>query len=307
MLPRRALLASAAAAGLAGAARAATADTADGVSPAGFLLPQPVQAPARSDYIAAPGAYLFFRDTQGTGVPVVLLHPLSGNVESWAYQQPVFAAAGYRVIAYSRRGFNPSQIIDPSQNPTDSADLLTLVNALQLTHLHLVGCAGGAFVAADFAGDHPDRLHSLTLAGSLIAQDDPLVQDTRDALNPKEFAAMPAQDRELGPSYRAVNPDGVARWTAIAQSARAGQPAAQKSPFSSKPPTTFDSLPRGVPKLLLTGDADQYMPPALLAQAMAKLRNAEMAVIAGAGHAAFWEQPAVFNRIVLDFIGRHTA
>jgi pimeloyl-ACP methyl ester carboxylesterase len=309
MLHRRALLGAIAATGLAGAgsSHAAPTPAPDGTDPAGYLLPQPVQAPARCDYVTAPGAYLYFRDTQGAGTPVIFLHPLTGDVESWAYQQPVFAAAGYRVIAYARRGFNPSQITDPSQNPTEAEDLLTVITALQLKRVHLVGAGAGALVAADFAADHANRQHSLTLADSLIAPDDPLVQGTRDGLTPKEFLAMPAQDRELGPSYRAVNKDGVARWIAIEQTARAGQPAAQRSPFSTKPPSILTAMPDAVPKLLLTGSADAYMPPALLQQAAAKVQNAEVAVIQGAGRASFWEQPSVFNRAVLDFIARHNA
>ena len=51
---------------------------------------------------------LHVEDTGGSGRPVVLIHgwPLSGA--SWAHQVPAFAAAGYRVISYDRRGFGRS-------------------------------------------------------------------------------------------------------------------------------------------------------------------------------------------------------
>jgi len=61
-----------------------------------------------------------------------------------------------------------------------------------------------------------------------------------------------------------------------------------------------------VPTLLLTGDADLYTPPPMLARMAERIPNREIAVIDGAGHAAFWEQPEVFNTTVLDFIGRHS-
>ena len=269
--------------------------------------PAPAQAISRSDYVLAPGAFLFYRDTQGPGAPVVLLHPETAGVESWIYQQPVFAAAGYRVITPARRGFNPTEVIDGSRQPADADDLLTVLQALNLKRVNLIGCGAGAAVAADFAADHPDMLHSLVLASDPIAPEDPLVKAAQPVLNPKGLGTLPAEFRELGPSYRAANPGGVVRWIAIMQAARAGQAARQPSMFNGKPPTTFASLPGRVPKLLLTGSADLFMPPALLRQAMSRLTNAEMAVIADAGHTPFWEQPRAFNRVVLDFIGRHSA
>jgi hypothetical protein len=40
---------------------------------------------------------------------VVFLHPAAtGDPKVWAYEQPVFAKAGYRVISYARRGYYKS-------------------------------------------------------------------------------------------------------------------------------------------------------------------------------------------------------
>jgi pimeloyl-ACP methyl ester carboxylesterase len=47
------------------------------------------------------------------------------------------------------------------------------------------------------------------------------------------------------------------------------------------------------------------MPPSRAARFAAHVPGCETAVIAEAGHSAYWEQPAAFNRLVLDFIGRH--
>jgi pimeloyl-ACP methyl ester carboxylesterase len=32
----------------------------------------------------------------------------------------------------------------------------------------------------------------------------------------------------------------------------------------------------------------------------------ETAVVAEAGHSVYWERPEIFNRTILDFIGRHS-
>src|ERR1700756_2411874 len=65
--------------------------------------PQP--PPAREAYADVPGARIWFKDTGGNGVPVIFLHAATGSVRNWEKQLPVFAAAGYRVIAFDRRGW----------------------------------------------------------------------------------------------------------------------------------------------------------------------------------------------------------
>ena len=66
--------------------------------------PIPEQVPAAEGFAAVPGARLWYWDTGGQGEPLVLCHPASQSSQIWLYQQPVFAEAGYRVIAFSRRG-----------------------------------------------------------------------------------------------------------------------------------------------------------------------------------------------------------
>jgi pimeloyl-ACP methyl ester carboxylesterase len=78
--------------------------------------------PAREGIAALADTLLWFWDTGGSGEPIVLLHPASGSGLIWGYQQPVFAKAGYRVIAYSRRGYYKSQPIERARPGIGSED-----------------------------------------------------------------------------------------------------------------------------------------------------------------------------------------
>ena len=60
-----------------------------------------------------------------------------------------------------------------------------------------------------------------------------------------------------------------------------------------------------VPVLLLTGEADLYAPPPLQRMIAAHLRRHEMVTLREVGHAPYWEVPAEFNRLVLNFLGRN--
>src|SRR5262245_22351747 len=106
---RRRLLGGAAALAASGAAFAAggTSASAEGIprtdSPV-RVIPIPRQVPAVEGYAPVPGGRVWFWDTGGSGIPIIFMHPFSGSFEVWPYQQPYFAKAGFRVIAYSRRG-----------------------------------------------------------------------------------------------------------------------------------------------------------------------------------------------------------
>ncbi len=55
----------------------------------------------------------------------------------------------------------------------------------------------------------------------------------------------------------------------------------------------------------MTGDADLYAPPPLLQLFAARIKGSEISIIPEAGHSAYWEQPELFNRAVLNFLGKH--
>jgi len=128
----------------------------------------PSTPPARQALADLPGVRLWFTDTGGHGEPVVLLHAITGTSESWTPQIGTLAKAGYRVIAFDRRGWGRS-IANPSSGPQPghaSEDLHALADYLSLGRFHLVGVAGGGFVALDYAAWHGDRLRSLVVGAS---------------------------------------------------------------------------------------------------------------------------------------------
>ena len=266
--------------------------------------PPPPQAPVQEGMAEVGGARLWYWDTGGSGDAIVLLHPATGSGAVWGYQQPVFAAAGYRVIGYSRRGHYKSESGPHDRPGTASGDANALADFLELDRFHLLGTAAGGFAAADYAVSYPDRLLSLILASTQGGAQDPAFRETIACVAPPEFIRMPASFRELGPSYRAAYRDGVALWEALEHQSLSGprirQPTANQLSWER-----IETI--RVPTLMFTGDADLYMPPAMMHEYARHIRNCETAVIAGAGHSAYWEQPDAFNRLVLDFIGRHRA
>jgi len=233
----------------------------------------------------------------GGGEAVLLLHPGSGSADVYRHQRTVSAEAGFRVVAYSRRGQGGSELGSDAATCFAVDDLFALMDRLGLERAHLVGNALGGFVALDAALTRPGRVRSLVLACSMMGIDEPDYQATSKSLRPPAFDALPATVKELGPSYRAGDPAGVAAWQALHERAGKGQPVRLRSRLTWAAIATLQ-----VPVLLLTGDADLWIPPALLRRVALKFSNSRVAIVADAGHSAQWEQPAAFNRLVLDFL-----
>jgi pimeloyl-ACP methyl ester carboxylesterase len=262
----------------------------------------PAQAPAKTGLAQLADVKLWYWDTCGDGEPVVLLHPMTGSGLVWPYQQPVLAKSGYRVLGYSRRGFHNSEAGPADKPATGSQDLHELLSVLGIGKFHAVATAGGAFVAADYAVSHPDRLHTLTLACSLLGLEDAELTTLTSRLRTPGFDALPACFRELSPSYRAANGQGTERWNELERTSLSGPRALQ--PLANR--ITLASLARlTMPTLLIAGDADLIAPPPVARLFARHIPDCRLEVIPECGHSAYWERPAVFNEIVSGFLRRH--
>src|ERR1700729_3969371 len=122
----------------------------------------PAQAAVREAVAELPGTRLWYWDIGGSGRPVVLMHAATHSAAGWVYQQPVLAAAGYRAIGYSRRGYFRSDPDDPGNPGVAADDLDNLTRYLNLDTVDLVAAAQGGFFALDFALAFPGKVRSLT-------------------------------------------------------------------------------------------------------------------------------------------------
>ena len=265
-------------------------------------VPVPAQVPTKEAVAQLADTQLYYWDTGGDGQPIVLMHPNSGSAMIWGYQQPAFAKAGYRVIAYSRRGYTNSAPIVEGKAGNAADDLLALVDALGIRKFHMVAAASGGTTAAEFAVLHPDRLYSLTVSSNTLGLRSGEIRKMAQSILPKNWDdIVPSEIQELGPSYRAANPEGVKQWLELEHKAWVGSVRGQ-----GRREVTEEKLAQlKVPVLLIAGAADMSTPPSISRVLQSKIPNSELVVAPESGHSVYWEQPDFFNRAVLDFIGRN--
>ncbi len=111
---------------------------------------------------------IYYED-HGSGRPVVLIHGYPLNGHSWERQERVLLAAGYRVIAYDRRGFGRSSM--PASGfdyDTFAADLNALLGHLDLTDAVLCGFSMGTGEVTRYLGTFGSaRVRKAVLIGAI--------------------------------------------------------------------------------------------------------------------------------------------
>ena len=91
---------------------------------------QSQQLTLHEGFVDVPGAKIYYIDSGGPGAPVVFLHASAGSAELW--EIPAFTRAGYRFIAYERRGFGRTVANAKGPPSTGPDDLLALVDHLKI-------------------------------------------------------------------------------------------------------------------------------------------------------------------------------
>lgn len=259
---------------------------------------------------------LYYED-HGAGRPVVLIHgyPLDG--QSWEKQQRAILAAGYRVIAYDRRGFGRSGRPTTGYDyDTFAADLKALLDALDLTEVSLVGFSMGTGEIARYLGTYGSRRIA---KAAFLGPQQPYLRLTDD--NPTgaapNFDGLKAQatedrfawfdgyfenfynlDENLGSRISEAAVRGS--WATAAQASWYAASACVDAWL-----TDFrgDIEKIDVPSLILHGTADRILPIDATARAFrTRLPDADYVEIEGAPHGLLWTHAEEVNAALLTFL-----
>jgi len=258
-------------------------------------------------------------DTGGSGRPVVLLHGWPLSSAAFKPQLSALRQAGYRVIAYDRRGFGRSD--EPRRGydyDTLADDLNGVLTELDLRDVTLVGFSmGGGEVARYITNQGDDRVHSVVFASAVppyMLQSD----DNPDGPLTKEVAAkMTADLTEDRDSFfdefttKFFSVDGELKVTeeqrqeAIALCHQSDQNAAMQCMASFGMTDFRDDLPNiGVPTLVLHGDGDAVVPfEGSGARTHKAIPHSELVLLTDAPHGCNVSHANEWNAALIEFLG----
>ena len=245
------------------------------------------------------GTEIFYKDW-GTGRPIVFSHGWPLTADAWDSQMLFLADHGYRVIAHDRRGNGRSgQTWAGNDMDTYADDLATLIDALDLQGVMLVGHSTGGGEIARYIGRHGNkRAAKAVLIGAvppfmLQSAANPIGAPISvfDGLRTNVLADRSQFYKELAvPFYGYNKPDAKPSQGVIDSFWQQGMLGSIKGQYDcikafSETDFTADLKKIEVPTLLLHGDSDQIVPLAISSERSAKLvRNATLKVYPGAPH-----------------------
>ncbi|RYF19008.1 MAG: alpha/beta hydrolase [Comamonadaceae bacterium] len=255
-----------------------------------------------------------YYERQGEGPAVLFCHGAGSNAATWWQQLPAFAAR-HTCLTMDIRCFGRS--VAPTaefslENFVD--DVLAILQQEGIGRVTLVGQSLGGMIGLKLALTHPARVAAFVACDSSLAIDHPVLLDII-ATRQLTHRAATIEQRSLGRWFLENHPDRAALYAQInhfnpsAHSIPAAEWGAAITglmrPERLIPRDALRSL--ACPALFLVGSEDPIVPVAVMREVSGLARDSEVLVIEEAGHSAYFEQPAEFNRHVLDFIQRRAA
>jgi non-heme chloroperoxidase len=251
--------------------------------------------------------------TWGSGRPVILLHGWPLSADTWDEAAMAIAAAGFRTIAYDRRGFGRStQPYDGYDYDTLTDDLAAVMESTGAKDATLVGFSmGGGEVARYMSRYQGKNVIKAGLISSVVPYL-PKADDNPKGVNPKAFEKMTEgmmKDRAhfwgafFKDFYGGKASDEVMEW-----SRKLAMEASFKATLDcAKGFTTTDFRPDlaafSVPTLIIHGTADKTVPidPSARAAA-AKIRDAKLIEYEGSPHGLFVTDKERLHQDLVDFV-----
>jgi 3-oxoadipate enol-lactonase len=237
----------------------------------------------------------------GEGSLLLFLHGIRGTRHNWARQVEFFSPR-FKAAAWDARGYGDSDDYEGALQFEAHfiADLLRVLDHFGAEKVHLAGLSMGGRIARNFALRHPERLHSLVLAGTSPGFNALSGDELKRFVDERRKATPEGARRLLG--SRAV----PAAYDTLWKSMQAVHPASfEKTLEASVAQDHAAPIERiRVPTLVMVGDEDRVYPPHLAQEIARRIPGAELVTLKGVGHLSNLEQPEEFNQAVMDFLIR---
>jgi pimeloyl-ACP methyl ester carboxylesterase len=220
-------------------------------------------------------------------------------------------------VSFNARGYPPSGVPESDRDYSQehaTRDIAAVLDALGIAAVPLVGVSMGAASVLQFALANPARALSATLVGIGTGSDDPAQFREGAEANAKAILAhgMPALAETMGkaPNRYRLKDKNPAEFRRFIEKLSAMSPVGHANTMRGvqgrRPPLYVHEARIArlrVPALVVVGDEDAgcRKPSEFLGRA---LPGARLEVVPTTGHAVNLEEPALFNRLCLEFVDR---
>ena len=260
--------------------------------------------------VRSEGCDLYYEEA-GDGVPILLIHPAGATASTWGVAVEELARTG-RVITYDRRGYARSSGQPVRSMSTHTTDAAAILQTLRTPPAVVVGTSAGAAIAVDLAVRRPDVVRAV------IAHEFPwrFTRHTPTASQAKAItkigllALLGRQDDAAEALLRAAYSyrGGGSAWDAFPQEwRRIGRENAKRALADFRNsivtyPSGRDLATIRVPVVCSYGARSPDSMARLVRSLAFAIPNARTCRIEGAGHAAPFDAPSKFVKLITDAI-----
>jgi 3-oxoadipate enol-lactonase len=256
---------------------------------------------------AGDGTVIYY-ETWGRGEPLLLVSGLATDLRIWACQRLVFGRR-FRCIALDNRGSGRSgKPPGPYTLEQMADDAVAVLDAEGVERAHVLGHSMGSYVVQVMAVQHPDRLRSLTLAGTACRHQPwrlDLLTQWKETARTRGVHVWARRAFPWLLGRRTARMFGLwinLLWPIILQ-----QPAhafdGQIEALIGAPDCERSGLEAlSVPTLVVAGEQDPLTTPVDAAEVASLIPGARLVTVRGAGHGLMLEAAPDFNAVVLDFL-----
>lgn len=240
----------------------------------------------------------------GDGVPVLLLHAWGETHRTFDRLLPLLPDTMHLVVPDQRGVGQSSKPADGYALPDGAADVIALLDALEIETCWLIGTSSGGYLAQQVSLDHPARVGGMVLVGSpsnlqrplpasfgesLSSFHDPVTRTDIDALHGALPLHSPVPDSFVEDQMNAALSIPRHVWLASIGGLLGAVPPIDRGRIR-------------IPTLILWGGEEDVLPASQGDELLAAIEDSHLVVYEGTGHLVLWEQPERVAKDVTAFI-----
>lgn len=260
---------------------------------------------------------------EGEGSPVVLIHGWGGSASGWL---PSFGALATRHRVYALDLFNHGLTGQLGSRSLKAEDMAKFVNdfmgELGINRAHMIGHSMGGGISLQMAINFPERLGRLVLADSIGLGKEvdksarvaslPLVGECWASLTYRNDIAKYGKElRASAQNPASITDELIENLYRVERSPEHARMVLRVFrlwfDWTGQKKSVYDAIIRKLPSianptLIIWGRQDATVPLSHGEFAARRMPNAHLEVIDKCAHVPMFEQPEMFNRLVLEFL-----
>lgn len=281
------------------------------------------ESPLRSRYVMAGRIRTHYTESGNNGPAVVLCHGGGPGSSGEAGFGQIMPALGTKFQVYavdSVGGFGETDPYYPASEGIQSRvdQLEAFIDTLCLSRVSLAGNSQGAWVAAKYALEHPDRVDRLVLIASntiagAMGLEMPMTEGMRairayngTAESMRAFLQTIVWNKSLITDQLVEQRNECANRPGAGEARRVFQEGMQRLTRDPNLRLKYDmqnTLPKlTIPTMFIWGEDDRFAPVELGRQLEKLLPNIQFKYVLKAGHQVQNDQPEVVSKLMIDFL-----